>query len=154
MLWKEIERLERDLNPWREFERMQKHLRQLQKEIDRIFSNGEFPVSGEYPPINIWTNGEGAIVTAELPGVSPEDVEITVVGKRLTIQGRRKADEVQEGVRYHFKERWDGEFTRNVELPFNINADAVEAKFTKGILVINLPRAEEDKPRKIAVESA
>lgn len=147
MLLREIERV---FDPWREFEKIEKDLRRMERELERFFSDREIPVSGEYPPVNLWTNEEGALVTAELPGFEPEDVEITVVGRRLTIQGRRKPI-ATDGVRYHFRERYEGEFRRNIELPFRVDPAKVEAKYKNGILYVNLPRAENDKPKKIDV---
>ncbi|NOY64875.1 MAG: Hsp20/alpha crystallin family protein [Nitrospirae bacterium] len=153
MLWDNIVRITRDLDPWKEFEEMRKTLMELEREMERIFGANDIPVSGGYPPVNVWVNGEGAYVAVEMPGVKPEDVDITVVGKNLKITGKRPEEDGKEG-RYHLKERWHGEFTRTIKLPFNVNPDKVEARFSKGLLTINLPRAEEEKPKKIAVEAA
>ncbi|HHN64738.1 MAG TPA: Hsp20/alpha crystallin family protein [Nitrospirae bacterium] len=153
MLWNSIETLTREFDPWKEFEEMRKTLQNLEREMERIFGTDDIPVSGGYPPVNVWINSEGAYVAAELPGVKPEDVEITVVGKSLKITGKRPEEEGKDA-RYHLKERWHGEFARTIELPFHVDPDKVEAKFSRGLLTVNLPRAEEEKPRKITVEAA
>jgi HSP20 family protein len=138
-------------NPWQEIERMQ-------REMDRLF-NGfynrpRFQSAPTFPAINVWTNQESAVITAELPGVNPEDIDISVVGETLTLTGARQPEELKEGEKYHRRERGYGKFTRTFQLPFLVEADKVEAVFNKGILHLSLPRAEADKPRKIAVKTA
>ena len=138
-------------SPWREIER-------LQRDMNRLFSD---TVSGvgrrnapSYPAINIWTGEKGAVVTAELPGLSPEDIDISVAGETLTLTGNREPDEFQEGTRYHRRERNHGRFTRTFQLPFSVEMSKVEATFEKGILHIDLPRAEQEMPKKIAIKAA
>jgi HSP20 family protein len=137
------------MNPWRELE-------QVQREMDRVFSEfaqrGGQRVSPGYPAINIWANNEGVMVTAELPGVKADDIDISVVGDTLTLSGNREPYQLQEGERFHRRERRHGKFTRSFELPFKVEADHVNAVFEKGVLHISLPRAEEEKPRKITVK--
>jgi len=133
--------------PWREME-------QMQREMERLLSAPEGNrMASAFPAMNVWTNQDGAVVTAELPGVSSEDIDISVVGETLTVSGLRQAEELPEGARYHRRERRHGRFTRTFELPFPVEADRVEATFNKGVLYISLPRAEADKPRKITVKS-
>ena len=110
--------------------------------------------AGTYPALNVWTNEDGLVLTAELPGFSPDDIDISVVGDSLTLSGERKADDVPEGTRYHRRERGYGKFSRTLQLPYTVEADGVEALFNNGILHVQLPRAEADKPKKITVKSA
>ena len=134
---------------WREMER-------LRREMDSLFtdypSRPGWTAAPAYPAMNVWTNEEGAVVTAELPGVAPEDIEISVVNETLTVTGTRQPEEV-EGATYHRRERSQGRFTRSFQLPFRIEGDKVEASFERGVLHIHLPRAEADKPKKIAVKA-
>ncbi len=123
----------------------------LQREVNRLFSDS-FSLAGgrtapRYPAMNVWTNEEEALVTAELPGVNPEDIDISVVGDTLTLAGNRKPEELQEGERYHRRERSYGRFTRVFQLPYQVEPAKVEAVFEKGLLQISLPRAEVDKPK-------
>ncbi len=141
MLIRELERLENLLEPWREFDR-------INRETFRTLSPRV-----EFPPVTLWENEEKAVVTTEIPGVDSEGVEISVVGKTITLRFERKPAELKEGESYTRKERWYGEFSRTIELPFNVQGNKVEAKFSKGILYIELPRAEAEKPRKIIVKS-
>ncbi len=135
---------------WRELDR-------LQRDMDRMVSSG-YPsymrTAPSFPALNIWSNEDELIITAEVPGINPEGLDISVVGDSLTLKGSRDAEELEEGARYHRQERGYGNFSRTVQLPFPVEIDSVNAKFTNGVLEINLPRAEADKPRKIAVKSA
>lgn len=139
------------VSPWREMER-------LQREMNRLFSDTFSTVGVRtapgFPAMNAWTNDEGVVVTAELPGVKPEDIDISVVGDTLTLSGSRQPEKLEDGEKYHRQERHYGRFTRTFQLPFQVEADAVEAIFEKGVLHISMPRAEVDKPRKIAVKAA
>jgi HSP20 family protein len=128
----------------------------LQREMNRLFDNSfsyRRISAPTFPAMNIWTNDEGALVTAEIPGVDIKDIEISVVGESLTLSGERKPEAVNENEVVHRQERGFGKFTRTVELPFPVDANKVDAVFDKGVLKINLPRAEEDKPRKIAIKA-
>jgi HSP20 family protein len=137
------------VSTWREMER-------LRREMNRLFAG--MPTSGGaaapgYPAINVWTNEDGAVLTAELPGVSAGDIDVAVEGDTLTLSGNRQLDELPEGPTYHRRERGHGRFSRVFRLPFPIDSGKVEAAFEKGILHITLPRPESDKPRKIAIKA-
>jgi HSP20 family protein len=142
MLWSDLERLGRVWDPWREFERMH-----------RVLPRWTSPATIEFPAVNVWVSGDTAVVTTELPGIDPKTIDISVVGKSLTLRGSRNPDELKQDESYHRRERWSGQFTKTIEMPFNIEGTKVEAKFTRGMLQITLPRAEADKPRKIVVKS-
>lgn len=139
------------MNPWREIEQIQREMNRLASSMN-TFNRSR--VAPGYPAINVWANEEGVAVTAELPGVKPEDINISVVGQTFTLSGTRQPDDLKDGERYHRRERRHGKFTRTFELPFGVEADQVEAVFDKGVLQVSLPRAEEEKPRKITVKTA
>ena len=129
---------------------------QLQREMNRLFnasSKGRVFTAPSYPAINIWTNDEGQLISAEMPGVNPEDIDIDVTGDALSISGERKPDKVMKDAHYHRRERSYGSFSRTVQLPFMVDTNKVEASFKNGILMISLPRAEADKPKKITIKS-
>ena len=125
----------------------------LQEEMNSLLSRSFSPAAG-FPAVNLWTGEESAIVTAELPGIVLDDLDITVVGDTLTIKGSRIPDEVGEGATYHRRERGFGRFTRVVQLPFRIESEQVEATFSNGVLSITLPRAFADRPRKIQIKNS
>jgi HSP20 family protein len=105
----------------------------------------------EFPPINVWSSESGVIVRTEIPGTDPNDVDISLVNDTLTIKGSRHPETLKDEQRCHRQERGYGQFTRSLQLPFGVEADRVQARFTNGVLQITLPRAEADKPRKIGV---
>ena len=135
---------------WREMDRLQRQMNQL---FDNYTPARHRRAPG-YPAMNIWTSDEGLVITAEVPGVNVDEIDISVVGETLTLSGLRAPDELEEGSRYHRHERGYGKFSRSVQLPFPVDVDKVEATFKNGALHINMLRAEEDKPRKIAVKAA
>lgn len=137
-------------SPWREMERLQRDMNRL---FSDVYSGVDSRYAPSYPAINVWTNEEGAIVTAELPGLNAEDIDISVVGETLTLTGNRTPDELQEGTKYHRRERNYGKFTRTFQLPFNVEVGKVDATFEKGVLHIDLPRAAKEMPKKIAVKA-
>jgi HSP20 family protein len=128
--------LYRTNNPWREFERMRRELDQVFNEFNR---GGRLSVAPSFPAMNAWRNEEGVVITAELPGVNPEDIDISVVGDTLTLTGSRQPEELGENAKYHRRERGYGKFTRTFQLPFAVEADKVGATFEKGILQICCP---------------
>jgi HSP20 family protein len=130
----------------------------LQRDMNRLFAQMPTGVAGDvaptFPAMNVWTDEDGAVVTAELPGVAPDDIDVSVVGDTVTLKGNRHPDELEEGDTYHRRERRYGAFTRAFQLPFHVEPDQVDANFRDGVLQISLPRAEEDKPKKIAVKAS
>ncbi|MEW5957464.1 MAG: Hsp20/alpha crystallin family protein [Chloroflexota bacterium] len=136
---------------WREQDR-------LRRELDRLFAGffegPRIQAPASYPAMNVWTSNDGVVLTAELPGVEPDDIDISVVGDTVTVSGSRRAPELRENERYHRRERGFGRFTRTFQLPCQVDADKVEAVFSNGVLHISLPRAEDDKPKKISIKAA
>ncbi|MBN1303767.1 MAG: Hsp20/alpha crystallin family protein [Anaerolineales bacterium] len=127
---------------------------QLQREMNRLFdvsNQGRVFNSPSYPAINIWTNEEGQLISAEMPGIRPEDLEVDVTGDALSISGERKADGIEVDAHLHRQERNSGLFSRTIQLPFMVDTNKVEASFKDGVLVVTLPRADADKPKKITV---
>ncbi|HBH62544.1 MAG TPA: Hsp20/alpha crystallin family protein [Nitrospiraceae bacterium] len=127
-------------------------LRELEG-MTRTLRRFDLPSSVEFPATNMWVTDDDAVVTTEIPGIDPNALEISVVKDALTLRGSRQAEELKEGESYHRRERWNGQFTKTLMLPFAVEAGKVEARFSKGVLYISLPRAEADKPRKITVKS-
>ncbi len=132
---------------------MFEELEDMRREMERWFD--VLPGEGRlvYPPVNVWTNENGAIVTAEVPGLEPQSLDVSVKQNLLTIAGERKPDENDEKVSYHRRERGYGKFSRTVRLPFEVEAGGVKARYVNGVLRVELPRSEASKPRKIAIEA-
>ena len=137
----------RYVSPSREMER-------LRREVDRLFTGTmttRKEVAPAYPAMNVWTGEDGAVVTAELPGVKVEDIDISVRNDALTLRGSREREKLGDGESYHRRERRFGSFSRTFQLPFRVESDEVDAKFSNGMLSISLPRSEAEKARKINV---
>ena len=128
-------------------------LRTMQREMNRIFAS-RAPDAGAFPALNVWSNGEEAVVTAELPGVDPGKIDINVVRDHVTIEGAREGEELAEGTVCHRAERGVGRFARTVRLPFEVENDKVQASYRRGVLTVTLPRAEATKPRRIEIAGA
>ena len=110
--------------------------------------------AGVFPPVNVYEDKDNYLLTAELPGVKPEEVEITVTEDALTLKGERKRDDGGNGASYHRRERGSGYFRRIVSLPNKVDPEKVEASSHHGILHVTLPKAEHVKPRQIKVKGA
>lgn len=131
----------------------------LRRELDRLFDTVAgrdtlpFARTQAYPAMNAWEDGERLMIEAEVPGMGMEDLEITVKGNELTLKGLRRPAE-GENLVYHRRERGTGEFARFLTLPFEVDADRVEATLKDGVLKIIVPKSERARPRKISVKSA
>ena len=111
------------------------------------------PYAQGWPALNTWADGDAMWVEAELPGMSLDDLDLSVTGDQLTITGQRQIQS-PDNARWHRRERSQGRFSRTVTLPWEIDADKVEAKFHDGVLTVRLPRCESCKPKKVKVQGA
>jgi HSP20 family protein len=127
-------------------------MRRLQDEVNRLFSSVQFVSSAAFPPVNAYANEDGIALTAQLPGVSQDDLDISVFRDTLTLRGRRQP-EATDRQTYHRRERGHGEFVRNISLPFSVDPERVEATMQDGVLRISLHRPEQDKPKRIKVSA-
>jgi len=128
----------------------------LERLQDEVFGRSGLglPRGREYPPVNAWLSDDNLIIDAELPGVDAKQVQIALEDGTLKLSGSRAAEELKAGETYHRQERPHGKFARTFRLPFNAEGDKVSASYKNGILRITVPRAESDKPRKIAISAA
>jgi len=129
-------------------------LRRMQSEMNRLFSGFSTSAAREFPPINVWLGDNSVVVTAELPGVTREDVNLNLQDDVLTLAGKRQPAEEQGNVNWQRRERAYGAFSRVVQLPFRIDPDKVQARFNNGVLEIELQRLEADRPRRIEIRGA
>jgi HSP20 family protein len=102
--------------------------------------------------MDMYETDDDVVINADLPGLKPEDVDISVTGNTLNIKGEFRSEEEGERGNVHFQERRYGKFQRSVSLPSGIDTDAAEAEFEDGILKIALPKSEEAKPKQIPVK--
>lgn len=105
------------------------------------------------PAVNLWSDGENAVLTAELPGVDSNTLDVTIEGQTLTLRGVRAALDAKPGETVHYSERAGGTFERTLDLPFEVDGDKIQARFEHGVLEVTLPRAAHTKPKRIGVSA-
>jgi HSP20 family protein len=137
-------------DPWQE-------MRRLQGEMEHLFTeltpSWRWPLTGQYPPVNITRSDTGITLEALCPGVARESFDIQVVGDSLTLRGERKPEPDVPEDRYYRRERPMGSFTRTLSVGEALNPDQTEATYANGILRVQLARAPEATPKKIPVKS-
>jgi len=125
------------------------------REIGELFAPSIAPVAfrenGFVPRMDVAEGKDDVVVTMELPGVSKEDVRISLDKDLLSITGERKEKAKSDGAKQIASERWAGKFSRTLRLPYEVEASAVSAGLADGLLTVVLPKAESAKPREIAV---
>ena len=141
-------------SPWRStFDELSRMRRQLDSLFDRY--DGRSPATGAaagvFPLINLTEDNDAYYLRAELPGMAGGDLAIESTDNNIAISGERKIPDAAQNARYHRREREAGRFSRVVALPGRINRDKIEARLSDGILTVTVPKAEEEKPRKINI---
>jgi HSP20 family protein len=131
---------------------------QMRREMARLaeaMSQGATAGAGAplFPLVNLTQDKDNFYVRAELPGVKPTDLQVSIVDNKLSISGKRDLPTEGEDVSYHRREREGGAFSRSVELPLLVDRDRVDAHFQNGLLSIVIPLAAETKPRQIPVKT-
>jgi HSP20 family protein len=129
-------------------------LRRMQGEMNRVLSGFNATAARDFPPINIWLGDNSVVVTAELPGVTRDDVNLSLQEDVVTLAGQREPKSQEQNVSWQRRERAYGTFSRTVQLPFRVDPDKVQARFNNGILEIELQRLEADRPKKIEIRAA
>lgn len=135
------------------------NLEQLQEELGRLhqssFASSFFGLSGAgvYPPINGFRDREGLVIHAELPGLTPDAITVSLERRRLTISGERMMENAPRGG-YHRRERAFGKFSRTVTLPEDVDVEQATAQWRSGVLTLRVPPVADAKPRQITVQPA
>lgn len=143
-----------EINPWFSIEPFGR----LQEEINRLFEQtlpdwAPIPrLMGAWgPALDLYEDKDNLVAKLELPGMKKEDIEVSLHEGTLMVTGERKAEQTFKDAQAHRSERFHGRFQRSVALPVPVNADKVKASYEDGILTVTLPKAEEAKPKQIAV---
>ncbi|MGZ6218755.1 MAG: Hsp20/alpha crystallin family protein [Syntrophales bacterium] len=127
--------------------------RRMMNQLRRNFQDTDGQEPAYDIAMDVCETPEAFEIEAALPGVSKDDVDITLNDNILTIRAETKGEKDEKGKTYHTRELRVGSFVRSIVLPSSINADAIEANFDNGILKLRLPRAEESKPKRIQIHS-
>jgi HSP20 family protein len=138
-------------DPYREIGTLQERFNQLFGGTGRRDREEELSLGAWIPPVDIEEDKERIVLTAELPGMKENDIDIQMEGGVLTIRGERKFENEKEGKNYHRVERSYGQFVRSFTLPNNVDRENIGAEFKDGLLHIELPKREEAKPRQIKI---
>jgi len=129
----------------------------VRRDMERVFDTlGGFSglrSPGVFPATNVSETDEAILIRAELPGVKPNDLEVTVEGDTLTLAGKRETLTESENVSFHRREREWGTFRRSLTIPVRVEADKVQARFADGILTVELPKAAAARPKQITVQA-
>lgn len=134
----------------------------LRQAMDRLFEDSFVNPAGWLtiasgsmtPAVDMWETPDDIVVSASLPGIAPENVEITLTGQTLTLRGEIKAAEEVQRDQYLLQERRYGTFHRQFTLPVRVDGDAAQATFENGVLHLRIPKAPEVKPRHIEIKAA
>ncbi len=143
--------------------RRREPFREMDEEMERLFEEWPFRwvtpwsrralVAREWAPrIDMFDREDKVVIKAELPGMSKEDIDISITGNVLTIKGEHKVEEEVKDEDYYCCERYRGTFYRAIQLPSGLETDKIEANYENGILEITLPKAPEVKPKKVTVK--
>jgi HSP20 family protein len=133
----------------------------LRQTMDRLFDEtrpwrvlGNGGGGGDiYFPLDLYETDEEVVVKASLPGVKPEDIDISVTGQLLTLRGESKEEHEEKAQNYYRRERRTGAFVRQISLPTEVDSNKADATFEHGVLRLRLPKAEAVKPRTIRVNA-
>ena len=150
-----------DLIPWRrsgEIEPFRREMDELRRGMDRMFSRffGDWPsiepASGARTPIvDLSETADRLIVRAEVPGMSSNDIQISLVGNTLKIKGEKKEQKEEKEENFYRVERSYGSFSRSIPLPCEIEYDKVDAKYKDGVLTIDMPKIETSKTKEVKI---
>lgn len=130
------------------------------KEMDRVeewanslWGNSGYYQKNPYPAVNIYYSDEGAELIALVPGYGAEDLDISVHENRIKLKGTAPKNTLLEGLKLERREATKGEFARVFEVNFRVDSNKIEAQYKNGVLRVKLPRLEEDKPKKISIQT-
>jgi HSP20 family protein len=137
-------------NPLREMNR-------LRREMDYLFNPHWAPQdrgAAAFPPLNMWENEKGLVLTAEIPGLDAAQLDVSLEKDTLTIGGTRAGESTQNAEEdYVRRERWFEPFKRTIELPFEVDVEKCDASYEKGVLTVRLERQPEVQPKKLTVKA-
>jgi len=140
-----------ELGPWRPF----REAVSLRDAMDRLFEDSVItPKSiGAMPKIDIKETKTTIVVSAELPGIDEENVDVEIMDNVMTISGEKAEEKIEEGEGFHYKESHSGAFTRSFSLPADVKAEKAEAEMKNGVLTISVPKIEPKQAKKISIKA-
>ena len=151
----------RQLGPWglgsstptAKVAQMRRELENLMERLVGVPADASMSMAGVFPPMNVSEDRDHYYVRALVPGVDPNNLNVSVVHQTVAVSGIRESPE-EDSASYHRKERPEGAFSRSVTLPASFDGARVDAKYVDGILTLTLPKPEAAKPRRVSVQSS
>ena len=145
------------LIPWGEPGEMTRFRREMDRLFDRFFEGWPFKLPAEgrewAPVVDVSETAKDVLVKAEIPGMDPKDIDVSVQGDVLTLRGERKKEQEEKGENFHRVERRYGAFSRSIRLPAEVDVGKVNANYKDGVLKINLPKTKGAAVKKIEVKT-
>jgi HSP20 family protein len=143
------------LTRWDPFREMVTMRRAMDRLIESSLGDqGDLPQEEWMLPLDVVEQEDQYLVKASLPGIKPEDIDITYNKGVLTIKAELKEENEKAEGQYHLRERRSGTFVRSISLPGSVKGDEIQADYNDGVLELRLPKSEEVKPKRIAIQSA
>ena len=146
----------RDLMKWSQLPGMSSIQEEMNRMFDRFFRGGDLSEIGTagmwLPPIDLSETPDKITVKAEIPGMDPKEIDISIQGDTLIIKGEKKEEKEEKGKNYYRMERRYGSFSRSVDLPTSVDTNKVTAECKNGVLEITMQKKEEVKPKQISVK--
>lgn len=143
-----------DIIPRKKFSELSTVRNEMDRLWDRVLDDWALPTmftKGWTPMVDISETKDKLIAKAELPGLDPEDIKLSLSGDLLTIQGEKKMEKEEKDEQHYSMERYCGEFQRSLRLPMEVQADKIDAKFDKGVLTITMPKTAKSQKKEIKI---
>ena len=125
----------------------------FQAELERMVEGAFGPAGRVFPPVNVFDAGDAYVVKAEVPGVTPEQIDVSVEDDVLTLRGERKLPDPGPTGAYHRRERGEGQFRRVVRLPGRLVPEETHAEYRDGVLTVRVPKAREQRPQRVQIKA-
>ncbi|TVM00728.1 MAG: molecular chaperone [Candidatus Brocadia sp. WS118] len=146
----------KDLIKWAQLPTISSMQEEMNRMFDRFFKGGEssdFGMTATWaPPLDLSETADKVTVKAEIPGMDPKEIDISIQGDTLIIKGEKKEEKEEKGKNYYRMERRYGSFSRVVDLPASVDTNKVTAECKNGVLEITMQKKEEVKPKQISVK--
>ena len=143
-----------DLIPRKSFSELSTMRSEMDRLWNRVMEDWSLPAvfaKGWAPMADISETKDKLIVKAELPGLDPEDIKLSLSGNLLTIEGEKKKEKEEKDEQHYYLERYSGAFQRSFRLPVEVREDKIEAKFDKGVLTITMPKTAKSQKKEIKI---
>ncbi len=137
-------------DPMSEFDRLQEEINKLFN-FDRIGDSSGLFDRRTSPALDLVENADDFVITCDLPGIDPKDLEVSIANNVLTVKGEKKEEKESKDAKVYRKESWAGTFQRTVSLPHTVDPNKINAELKNGVLKVTLGKKEEVKPKQIAV---